>query len=120
MKKKILDWIRRFRLNRIKVDEGDVYYGDPFDWIIGSHVEQAMCRMRDPSGYNRLWDPIPSFGTVRLTVDSDSMPYYRCTMEVLASKVNDPQTMDWLRRADPKRISKDKFKEMILEGKLKK
>ena len=112
--------IRRFKLWRNPPYKGDVYYGDPFDFIIGSPIEQRLHKMFDQSGNTRLWYPIPSDSTVRLTIEADSMPYYRCTCEVLVTSVSDKNKHEWLKRVQPRRILKDRFHEMILDGRLKK
>lgn len=101
--------------------DGDVYYGDPFDFIVGSSIEQLMHKMRDKSGYSPLWHMVPSETAVRLTIESAAMPtYYRCTSEVLVTSASDSSKMTWLKRVQPRRISKQVFHDMIAEGRLKK
>ena len=112
--------IARYRLWRDPPYKGDVFYGDPFGFIIGSGVEQRLHRMYDPTGNTRLWEPIPSDGTYRLTIEMDSMPYYRCTSEVLCTDVNDSSKKMWLKRVQPRRILKENLHHMILEGIIKK
>jgi hypothetical protein len=112
--------IAKYKLWRDSPYKGDIFYGDPFDFVIGSAVEQRLHGMYERTGNTRLWEYIPSDGTYRLTIEMDSMPYYRCTSEVLCTNVNDPAEKKWLKRVQPRRIPKDKFHEMILDGRLKK
>lgn len=98
--------------------KGDVYYGDPFDFIIGKLLEQCLHGMRTVSG-DASWNPVPSDGTVKLTITLDCMPYYVCKSEVLGENVND-HSKKWLERSQPRRICKKAFKQMILDERLEK
>jgi len=100
--------------------KGDVYYGNPFDFIIGNKMEQNMHGLRNISG-DPLWHVTPSNQCYRLTIKSRSMPfYYICRSEVLATDWGNPSRKEWLKRAEPRRIPKEKFHELILNGSLEK
>jgi hypothetical protein len=106
---------------KLKIDPprpGDVFFGDPFEFIFGSLIEYSLHGTRNLYGMV-VWHPIPSNGCYRLTVESDSMPYYRCTSEVLCTSY-DGDERAWKKRSQPRRISKHVFHDMIVEGRLKK
>jgi hypothetical protein len=112
--------IRKFRLKRIKPQVGDVYYGHVIDFVIGKNTEQFLYGMRDITGYERIWEPVPSDRAVRLTIDGDQNPNYRLVSEVLCTNTKNPSQMEWLKRKQFVRIEREQFKRMILDGLIKK
>lgn len=109
--------IRKIKLHFDPPFKRDCYYTDPFGFIIGNALEQILHGMRTTNG-DVLWEPVPSDRCYRLTIEMDSMPYYRCTSEVLVTSVSNPSEKKWIKRVQPKRILKEKFHEMILDGRL--
>src|SRR5579859_4336577 len=102
---------------KLKIDPprtGDVFLGDPFEFIMGSVIEHVLHGTRSIYGF-AAWHPIPSKECYRLTVESDSMPYYRCTAEVLCTSA-DGDSKAWKKRSQPRRILKHVFHDMIVEG----
>jgi hypothetical protein len=97
---------------------GEIYYGDPFDFILGNLVEHCLHGTKTAYG-TPAWEPIISDGCYRLTIESDAMPYYRCTAEVLCVSA-DGDTKAWKKRSQPRRIAKERFHDMIMDGRLKK
>lgn len=111
-------WFRKLILRFNPPKTGDVYYSDPLLCGASGYLERIMHGMKDKSGAN-IWQVIPSKDAYRFTIESDSMPYYRCTGEVLATNSDFSQTK-WLVRSQPRRIMKSKFIDMILDGQIKK
>lgn len=109
--------IRRIKVSFDPPKVGDTYYGDPFDFICGSPLEHALHRTRKIGG-EPIWNVIVSDGCYRLTVESTSMPYYRCTSEVLCEHAQSG-SKEWQVRVQPRRISKENFKQMIIDGRIK-
>lgn len=110
--------IRKIKLYFNPPMPGDVYYGDPFDFIVGSTIEHILHKMKNKEG-DSLYDVIPSDFTYRLTIESDSTPYYKCKAEVLAQNCSDNKK-EWLTRVQPRRIWKNVFERMIVDGRLEK
>lgn len=98
---------------------GDVYYGDPLDFILGSEMEKFMHGMKDQFGHS-LWNTVPSKLCYKLTIETDYLSYYRCTSEVLTSNAYDVCEKKWLRRSQPRRIFKKALHKMIIDGKIEK
>lgn len=93
---------------------GDVFYGDPVWFIISRPIELVLHGLKDKFGTN-LYDPIPSQGCFRFTVESTAMPYYRMTSEVLC-KHKFTEKPIWMKRSQPRRIPKEMFRELFLMG----
>lgn len=116
--------IRRL-INRIKLalnppKAGDVYYGDPFDFVLGKLLERVLHDMVNIHG-DILWEIIPSDDCIRLTVDSASMPYYICASEALCRRVKgEGNNIEWRKRSLQRRLLKEEFHKMIIDGRLKK
>lgn len=97
---------------------GDVFYGDSYDFVIGSNVEKVLHGMQTRNG-DPIWSIVPGKDTYRLTIESTTMPnYYRLTAECLSYRVHD-DAKAWLKRSQPRRICKPKLMEMILNGTIK-
>jgi hypothetical protein len=109
--------IRRIKIPFDPPKVGDIYYGDPFDFICGSPFEHVLHRTKSIYG-DPIWNVVASDGCYRLTIESESMPYYRCKAEVLCENVHG-YGKEWLERVQPRRISKDRFREMIIDGRIK-
>lgn len=110
--------VRKIKLYFDPPYERDCYYGDPFEFIIGKPLERVLHKMTTNTG-DTLWETVPSDRCYRLTIESCSMPsYYRCTSEVLATSVNDPSDKKWLKRSQPRRILKEVFHQMIIDGRI--
>lgn len=110
--------IKKIKLRFYPPKSGDVYVGDPFFFFIGKNVEYILHGMRNKYG-DPLWCTFPGSTTYRMTIESDAMPYYRCTSEVLAY-AKDGSTKRWMKRSQPRRIKKNTFINLILDGKLEK
>jgi hypothetical protein len=110
--------IARIKLRFDPPQIGDVYYGDPFAFMIPTMLEAARHGLTDLSG-TRLWTIVPSDGCYRLTIESDGMPYYRCTAEVLCKSTDGDKT-EWRKRSQPCRIMKQAFHAMILDKEIAK
>jgi hypothetical protein len=110
--------LRAIRLYFCRPKPGDVYLGDAFDFMAGKIIEQVMHGMRDREG-NELYTRVDGPGTYKFLLASDSMPYYRLDCQVLV-KDNHTSKFEWKSRIQPRRIKKDVFKELIVEGKVKK
>jgi hypothetical protein len=111
-------WFRKLQLMFNPPRTGDVFYGDPFEFIIGRVTEHVLHGTRSIYGY-AAWNPSPADQCYRLTVESDAMPYYRCTGEALCVSA-DGEEKAWKKRSQPRRIYKNVFHDMIAEGRLKK
>lgn len=99
--------------------KGDVYVGDSFDFMAGSVVEQILHGLRDRNGdllYTRLDGP----ESYKLTVVLDSMPYYCIDCEVLVRNDSGHPKYVWMKRTQARRIWKDRFEQMIVDGRVKK
>lgn len=118
--KMIKELARKIELYFYPPYPGDVYYGDPFEFVIGKPMEQVLHKMRSVGGHEAFWEAVPSEHCVRLTIESDSMPYYRCTSEILATNVANQSEKKWLRRVQPRRILKEVFHQMIIDGRIEK
>lgn len=115
----MMRWFRKLKLKFLNPPkEGDAYYSDSLFYVIANNIEKVMHGMRDKHG-DAIWQVIPGDDTYRLTIESTMMPYYRCKAEVLATNVDFSQKK-WLSRSQPRRISKEKFLDMILDGEIKK
>lgn len=113
----ILRLINRIKFHLNPPKKGDVYFGDPFDFVCGKLIEHVMHRTKSISG-ETIWQVIVSDGAYKLTIESDAMPYYRCKAEVLCENVAG-YGKEWLERVQPRRISKEVFKQMIIDGRIK-
>lgn len=110
----------KFCFNPPKV--GNVYYSDPIYFVISKPIEHVLHALTNKYG-NKIYHPVSSNFCYRLTVESDSLPsYYICKSEVFCKGVDDNGIVDfnnigiWKERSQPKRIKKDFFKEMVLNG----
>lgn len=111
-----MKWLTKVKLFLRSPKNGDIYYGDAKDFALGRSLEKALHGVKDKSG-DDIWAIIPGQDTYRLIMESTAMPtYYRLEAEVLAFSMYDPMT--WLKRRVPRRIDKNRFHEMILEGKV--
>jgi hypothetical protein len=97
---------------------GDVYYGHPIDLLTHGTFEGVLHGLRARGG-DALWDIIPSSDAYRLTVMSTSMPYYICQGEVLAQN-KDTLKKEWMPRSHARRIRKEIFRSMLVEGRIEK
>jgi len=95
---------------------GDQFFGESQDHITGS-LESAL------HGLNALNGGVSFYfhgkDTYRLTVVSTAMPYYILQAAVLVKPIEPTKYFEWSERIQRRRISKDKFKEMFLQGKIR-
>lgn len=111
-------WMR-LNLHFFPPKVGDVYFGDAFMFMIpGYNIEKILHRTLSITG-ETIWEPILGEGDYKLTIESDSMPYYKCKGELLATFVQ-TGAKDWVERRTKRRINKKQFIEMILSGELRK
>lgn len=108
--------IARIKLRFEPPKVGDVYYGDPFDFLVGRPIERVLHGLNNKCG-DHVWEPLFSEGCYRLKITSDSMPYYICQVEVLAHKNFEEKA--WKKRSQPRRFDKKSFCEMIVNGSIK-
>lgn len=114
----IKKFLTKLKLKIYPPKTGEVYYGDPFEFIMGNLIEHCLHGTKSNYG-TPIWEPIPSNLCYRLTIESDAMPYYRCTGEVLCRDAYGDKT-EWRKRSQPRRIGKSVFHGMIVDGRLKK
>jgi hypothetical protein len=104
---------------------GDIFYGDPVSFVIGRPVEQVLHGLKDPSG-TTLAEPVPSEDCYALTIVSDSQhAYYVLNAMVFCRRKNLPDSAsqgfgEWKPRSQVRRIPRDVFKKMVVDGILKK
>lgn len=98
---------------------GDVYLGDSF-MFMAPHiiVEKILHKCIDKTGES-VWEPVYGEGAYKLWIESDTMPYYRCKGELLATYRTDG-SKHWIERRTKRRLDKKVFIQMILDGELKK
>ena len=96
---------------------GDVFFGDPFDFLCDSNWERLHYPMSDRHGHD-TWSFVPGTNTYRFTIESAAMPYYRCKAEILAANREEPFRKCWIERSQPRRIWKKDFLRLILEDRM--
>lgn len=109
--------IRRIKLFVQPVELQQVYLGDVGDFDFKA-MEQALHGLRDLSG-NLKHHHWVGPETYRITIEEVLGTYYRCKSEVLTRDVNDGKFV-WKSRTNVRRIDRNHFRYMIVEGKLKK
>lgn len=109
-------WLLRLRLRLNPPKVGDTYLDDAMYNVIGRPVEKVLHGMKAING-DMLYEPMVGEGSYKLTIDSDSMPYYICSAQVL---VKDSFGFKWLKRSQPRRILKKNFIDMIIDGRITK
>jgi hypothetical protein len=98
----------------------DAYCANPKNFVIGKPIEQVLHGLKNKHG-ETIYFPMPSDDCYRLTIESDVMPYYICMSEVFIHGKNwDNNFGLWMKRSQPKRIGKDYFKQLIVDGILRK
>lgn len=112
----IFQLVRKVKLLLNPIKAGQVFYGDTADFYFGV-MEQALHGLRDLEGKEKqhYWH---GPDTYRLTVVSTQMPYYRCDSDVLTRTVENGNFL-WKARSLPRRMHKQRFHELIVEGKIK-
>lgn len=111
--------IHRIKLHFNPPRPGDVYYADSFLFMVpGLTMEKILHRTSSVSG-DALWEPIFGPDAYRLTIESDTMPYYKCKGELLAQNAAG-YGKEWLPRQTHRRYWKKDFIQMILDGEIKK
>lgn len=97
--------------------KGDVYEGDAFDFLAGNYIEPILHGMRDKYG-NISAVRADGPGSYKFLVSSTAMPYYilHCSILVIDCKTS---KFEWKTRCQPRRVKKETFHEMILDGRLK-
>jgi len=109
-------WLLRLLLYLNPPKVGDTYLSDAMYNIVGKPIEKVLHGMKTIDG-DILYEPVVGDGSYKLTIDSDTMPYYICSAQVL---VRDNTGFKWLKRIEPKRILKKNFINMILDGRITK
>jgi hypothetical protein len=115
-------WMLKLKLSFTPPKKGDIYIGDNFDFLIGKPMEQILHGLRNRNG-DPIYDPAIGIDSYKVTIIRDSMPYYvlECHSLVYATGSKSGSTeFKWLKRNQDRRIMKDLFQDMILEGRLKK
>jgi hypothetical protein len=115
--------IRKF-LDRWKIKKNlpktdDVFWADTFDFVRGKFLEKARHGLYNENG-DLIFEPIYGPQTYRLKIRSAGMPYYIIQCELLAYDTRDVNTKCWFNRTSPRRILKEEFHSMILDGRVKK
>jgi hypothetical protein len=109
--------LRQVKLYLNPPKKGDVYLGDPLRFVIAKPMEYILHGLKDKTG-KTLWEPLPSEDCYKITIENDSMPdYYICQSEVLCLS-EAMSVMQWHKRTQPKRIGKELFNSMIINGTL--
>lgn len=106
--------IERVKLYRNPPKAGDVFWTDSFDFLAGRVLEHIFHGLRRYGG-EPLYEPIHGEKTYRMEIISSSMPYYVIRCDVLAQHVNDKRK-DWFRRSRDRRVPKDAFNQMVIDG----
>lgn len=103
--------------------EGDVFLGHPKNFVSNRAVESVLHGLKNINGISIL-EPINSKNCYRIVIESTSMPnYYRCSSEVLCRFSNNSKPNDigiWMKRCQPRRISKNYLFDMVKSGLLTK
>ena len=94
--------------------KGDILYGDPVWWIIPRPIEMVLHDLKDRFGTN-LYDPIPSEGCYKLTIEKDLDSYYVLDSEVLCNTKFSGIGF-WKKRSQPRRMARLQLEEYILNG----
>jgi hypothetical protein len=111
--------INRFKFFISPPKKGDIFVGDPLQFVISKNVEYVLFELKDKYG-KLIWTPIPSFGCFKLLIANNSMDnYYICEASVLCEDCLFNKKI-WKIRNQPKRISKYLFRDLVLHGVLKK
>jgi hypothetical protein len=110
----IVKFIRNIKYKLNPPKKGDVYYGDPLFFVMGRPVEYVLHSLVNKNG-DHIFKIVPSPECYRLTIENDSMPYYIVKSEVFCTNSD---SFLWKERIQARRIKKDLFKEMVLEGQL--
>jgi hypothetical protein len=91
---------------------GDVFYGDPAWFFLYKPVEYVLHGLKDSYG-NKMYNPVPSKGCVRFTIEHCGNLNYILGSEVLCrDKVGNSSV--WMKRTQPRRMSLGMFKELVL------
>lgn len=115
------DTLRKFlRTASITINppkKGDQFLGQSQDFVMGS-VERSLHRLNDLSGAAKLFH-FSGLDTYKLTVTNTQMPYYICEAAVLTKPIQPTDYFEWSPRVQVRRMSKEKFKSMFVEGKIR-
>ena len=108
---------KKFRLYFNPIKPGEVYYGNPKNFIVGKPMEYILHGLKDTTG-TTMWHPIPSDCCYKLTIKNHSpeKDLYECESEVLCDTEKGLHLVDWHRRSQRKNISKPIFEYFILNG----
>jgi hypothetical protein len=96
--------------------KGDIYYADSLHFVVGKPIEHILHGLKDKYGQS-IWTVMQGKCCYRLTIETDVMPYYTCRSEVFCyGDLCNNNIGEWMKRTQPKRISKEYFKQLIVEG----
>jgi hypothetical protein len=104
--------------------EGEAYVGDPDYFVSNNQIERILHSLKDKFG-NDIYEPIPSKNCYRLMIVSESSldsRHYVCATEVLCKSVpeKDGDMGSWKTRTQLRRLPKVYFKDLVVNGLLKK
>ncbi len=96
---------------------GDNFLGRSQDFVSG-RVEGILHGLTHTSGDTKLFH-FNGLDTYKLTIVSTIMPYYICESAVLTKPIEPTDYFLWSTRIQKRRMSKQKFKQMFIEGNLR-
>lgn len=117
-------FICKFKLYFNPPKKGDVFCGDPAWFITPKPIEYVLHGLKNIHG-ETIYEPIPSQGCIRFTVEHCGNLNYILGSEVLCRLNREHNyTKDisdigiWKKRTQPRRMGKEMFEEFILNGML--
>lgn len=111
--------IRKFNLFLDPPKKGDVFYGDSLFFVVHKPMEYVLHGLKNING-ETVFHPVPSKGAYRVTIELCGHLYYVLDSEVFCKDGTEKTLYDgiWCKRSQPKRIAKEMFEELILNGML--
>lgn len=97
--------------------QGHTFYGDPVWFVLSRPVEHVLHNLKDKFG-NTIYTPIPSNGCFRFVVEFCGNENYILASEVFCKEKSLDSLGTWMKRTQPRRMSKLMFDEMFVMGML--
>jgi hypothetical protein len=107
--------IRKFKLFLRPPKKGDVFYGDPLWFVIHRPIEYILHGLKDKNG-TTIHHPIPSKDCFCVVIEHCGNENYIVGTEVFCDTKTNNNIGIWFKRSQPKRIAKEMFEELVLNG----
>src|SRR5580700_9597237 len=94
---------------------GDEFFGDPTWWVIPRPIELVLHGLKDRQGLT-IYDPIPSDGCFKLTIEKEMEGYYVLSSEVFCTHKTINNIGTWMKRSQPRKLGRLQLEEYFLNG----